>query len=91
MNAALSLRDCAELAGLSYDTVARAVRAGRLPASRPTGSRAIRVRPEDFEAWLYGTPVEPAPQPLHPAARSPRSPERGSFAALQAIEREEPA
>jgi excisionase family DNA binding protein len=84
----LTPRACAELSGLSYDTILRRIRSGHLKAYKPPGNKDYLVNPEDFHAWLYGHPVDPAPsadQDVPP--RSPRSSPAGSLARLRSIER----
>ena len=46
---------------VSTRTVMRAIRSGRLRASRLGSRGAYRVRPEDVEAWIIGTTVLPPP------------------------------
>jgi excisionase family DNA binding protein len=48
---------------VSTRTVMRAIRSGRLRASRLGARGAYRVRPEDLEAWIIGTTVLPPPRP----------------------------
>jgi excisionase family DNA binding protein len=85
----LAPRECAELAGVSYHTILRAIRGGHLRAFQPPGTTLYRVAPEDFHAWLYGHPVTPAPREEPPRAQTRRTgvPARGSVEALAAIER----
>jgi excisionase family DNA binding protein len=86
----LSPKACAELAGLSYHTILRAIRGGHLRAFHPPGTTIYRVAPEDFEEWLYGHPVAPTPivQPERARTRQTPAPTRGSVEALTAIEGE---
>jgi excisionase family DNA binding protein len=85
----LAPKDCAELAGVSYHTILRAIRGGHLRAFQPPGTTLYRVAPEDFHVWLYGHPVEPTASPAPERAQTRRTgtPRRGSVEALDAIER----
>ena len=51
--------DVAKRCQVNTKTVLRAIHAGRLRASRLGESGALRVRPEDMEAWIDATVVEP--------------------------------
>jgi hypothetical protein len=86
----LSPKACAELAGMSYHTILRAIRGGHLRAFHPPGTTIYRVAPEDFRDWLYGHPVTPAATSRSQSARTRRTlpPEKGSVEALTAIEGE---
>lgn len=85
----LSPRECAELAGMHYDTIRKAIAEGHLRAFRPAGQRLLKVHPKDLKAWLYGDPVAPAPTPEPVHREGPRRPSGvGSVARLEAIERE---
>lgn len=83
----LTLKECAAVARVHYDTVRKAVRRGDLPAYTMPGGREIKVRPSDLEAWIYGQPVRPraparqARSTPRPADNPPGHPER-----LRAIE-----
>ncbi|HUR84201.1 MAG TPA: helix-turn-helix domain-containing protein [Solirubrobacteraceae bacterium] len=86
----LTVAQAAELAGVHQKTIRRAIDRGDLPARRPGGRRKIVVLEEDLLAWR-DAPVVPrnvrtAP-PAMSAAVSRRPSERGSLAALRAIER----
>jgi excisionase family DNA binding protein len=86
----LSPRRAAELSGVSYWTVLKQIREGRLRAFRRPGGK-LAIRRDDFCAWAYGDPVVPteripAPETAPPGRR--RRPSRGSVSALRAIERE---
>jgi len=86
----LSPRRAAELSGVSYWTVLKQIRDGRLRAFRRPGGK-LAIRRDDFCAWAYGEPVVPteripAPETAPPGRR--RRPSRGSVSALRAIERE---
>lgn len=85
----LSPRECAKLAGVHYHTILRRIRAGHLKAFQPPGGQEYVVHPEDFAAWLYGSPVQPRPEDAPAPATSTGGPPavRGSLAALDAIER----
>ena len=68
----LTPADVAELCQLSTKTVLRAIRAGRLRASRLGEHAAFRVRPEDVDAWIEASILEPVrkePPPLHVVPR----------------------
>lgn len=86
----LSAHDVAELAGLSYHAVLRAIRSGELKASKRRGR--ILIRPEWFDEWIDGGLVEPRPRPVlaevkDSPARARRGPGcRGSLERLRAIE-----
>jgi excisionase family DNA binding protein len=50
----LTIREVASVLGVSEVTVRRKVANGELPAVRLGGKHsAVRVDPEDLEAWLY--------------------------------------
>jgi excisionase family DNA binding protein len=53
----LSVRDVAELAGLSQMAVYRAIHDGELKAAKLRGK--LRIRPKDFERWIDESSVEP--------------------------------
>lgn len=85
-----SPRRAAELSGVSYWTVLKQIREGRLRALRRPGGK-LAIRRDDFCAWAYGEPVVPterisAPETAPPGRR--RRPSRGSVRALRVIERE---
>ena len=68
----LTPADVAELCQLSTKTVLRAIRAGRLRASRLGEHAAFRVRREDVDAWIEASVLEPVrkePPPLRMVAR----------------------
>ncbi len=52
----LSPRRAAELSGVSYWTVLKQIREGRLRAFRRPGGK-LAIRRDDFCAWAYGDPV----------------------------------
>lgn len=84
----LSPRDCADLAGVSYETILRRIRGGHLKAFKPPGSGDYFVHPQDFANWLYGTPVQP-PRRADRGSAPPRRTapaSRGSVSVLSAIE-----
>lgn len=87
---ALSVREAAALAGVHEKTIRRAIDRGDLCARRPGGRRKIVVLEPDLIAWR-DEPVVPRNERSAPAtiarADSRRPPERGSLAALRAIER----
>lgn len=55
----LSVSAAARLYGLDRQTLARAILAGELPASRPGARRILLLRP-DIEAWLRRHAVQPS-------------------------------
>jgi excisionase family DNA binding protein len=84
----LSPQSIAELTGLSYDTVRRAILRGELRGFKVGGK--LRVRESDYEGWAYAQPVRSVPRIERPPPRRPaplRPSTRGSVAALEAIER----
>lgn len=66
----------AERCEVSTKTVMRAIHAGRLRASRLGAGGALRIREEDFEAWIEQSVLEPTP-PARVPALLPRAPSRG--------------
>ncbi len=85
----LTPKQCADIAGVHYHTILRRIRSGHLRAFQPPGGTEYVVHPQDFADWLYGSPVEPSPDVAASPATSSRGrpAERGSVAALDAIER----
>jgi len=86
----LTVRQAAALAGLSYWTVLKEIERGRLRAYRRPGNR-LAIRRDDFCAWAYAEPVTPKPAVASDVdgdwrRHRERPPERGSLAALRAIE-----
>jgi hypothetical protein len=80
----MSPQSIAELTGLSYDTVRRAILRGFKVGGK------LRVRESDYEGWAYAQPVRSVPRIERPAPRrsAPSRPSaRGSVAALESIER----
>jgi integrase len=69
----LSPKACAELAGVSYHTILRAIRSGHPRAFHPPGTTIYRVAPEDFHDWLYGAPVASRPSSRPQRARTLRT------------------
>jgi excisionase family DNA binding protein len=68
----LTPADVAERCQLSTKTVLRAIRAGRLRASRLGENAAFRIRPEDVDAWIEASVLEPVrkePPPLRVVPR----------------------
>ncbi len=71
----LTPADVAERCQISTKTVLRAIRSGRLRASRLGEHAAFRLRPEDVEAWIDQSIFEPPaksavePTPLRQANR----------------------
>lgn len=86
----LSANDVAELSGLSYHAVLRAIRSGELKASKRRGR--ILIRHEWFDEWIDGGVVEIRPAPAladikNSPARARRGHScRGSLERLRAIE-----
>lgn len=80
----LTPAEVSERCKVSTKTVLRAIRAGRLRASRLGSRGAYRVRPADLEQWIETTRVEPEPQfcaepvamKLEPAIRRASAPGR---------------
>jgi excisionase family DNA binding protein len=57
----LSVRQVAEWLGVSEKQVYRLIYRGEIPAVRLGGrGSALRVDPDELEAWLYGQPQEGA-------------------------------
>jgi excisionase family DNA binding protein len=84
---ALTVADAAALAGVSVKTIRRAIDRGALRAVRPAGCRRIVVLEPDVIAWR-DAPVVPRTRAVdHSSRASRRAPERGSLAALRAMER----
>ena len=82
-------REVATRTGLSYHAVLRAIHRGELPAFRLCGR--IRIRPADVDRWIEGHRIQTegasfAGSPLFVIAPQPQ---RGSLAALQALESSE--
>lgn len=48
----LTVRDVADALRYSRQTVYNMIEAGVLPAGRPPGGHSLRIRPEDFEAFV---------------------------------------
>ncbi len=86
----LSVAEAATAAGVNPRTIRRAIARGDLRALRPGGRRKIIVLLEDLVAWR-DEPVVPrmerAASTSVANAASRRPPERGSLAALRAMER----
>lgn len=85
----MSPQAIADVTGLSYDTVRRAILCGALRGFKVGGK--LRVRESDYERWAYAQPVKPVPprqtRPERRRARPSGPSERGSVAALEEIER----
>ena len=84
----MSPQSIAELTGLSYDTVRRAILHGDLRGFKVGGK--LRVRESDYEGWAYAQPVRPVPRIERPARQRPvpsRRSARDSVARLEEIER----
>jgi excisionase family DNA binding protein len=88
----LSVRDVAELAGLSQMAVYRAIHGGELKAAKVRSK--LRIRPEDFERWIDESSVEPTGtrEPIAGVtqARSAAAGESGLKALLEPREFAEP-
>lgn len=86
----LTVAEAADLGGVHPKTIRRAIARGDLPAVRPGGRRKIVVLEPDLIAWR-DEPVIPRNERIAAAtiarADARRPPERGSLAALRAIER----
>ncbi len=66
----VSARDAARMAGVSYSTVLRAVRSGRLPATRV--GRLALIAPDDVRQWSPGRVAAPVSTPAAtPAVGNP--------------------
>jgi excisionase family DNA binding protein len=78
--------DVADRTGLSYHAVLRAIHRGELPAFRLCGR--IRIRPSDLEKWMDERRIERHGEslPSSPLFGVPAEPQRGTFAALRALE-----
>lgn len=50
----LTVRQAAERANVNEETMRRLIHSGRLPALKVAG--ALRIDPDELEAYLYGTP-----------------------------------
>jgi len=53
----LSVKEAAEIVGLSEKAIRRAIDDGELPASKPRGR--IRIKRTDLDAWIEASRVEP--------------------------------
>jgi excisionase family DNA binding protein len=85
--APLTVAAAAQLAGVHPKTIRRAIDRGDLRAMRPGGGRKIVVLEPDLVAWR-DQPVVPRSRTVDVSPRpSRRPPERGSLAALRAMER----
>jgi excisionase family DNA binding protein len=67
----LTPSDVARRCQISTKTVLRAIRSGRLPASRLGARAAYRIRPADVEAWLTDSQVEAVVVPLRSRDAAP--------------------
>jgi len=76
----LTPEDVARRCRLSRRVVYDAIRRGELPALRLCSR--LRIRPEDFEAWLSAAAVAPERSQRLRANPSPLPPPDGSFRAL---------
>jgi excisionase family DNA binding protein len=50
----LTVVEAAYLAGLGEQSIRRAIKAGRLPASKPAGTKRVLIRREDLVRHLEG-------------------------------------
>ena len=82
-------REVATRTGLSYHAVLRAIHRGELPAFRLCGR--IRIRPGELDRWIEGHRIrsEGASFSGSPLLVAAPQPQRGSLAALQALESSE--
>lgn len=77
----LTVKDVAAALRYSRQTVYNLIEAGVLPAGRPPGGHSLRIRPEDFEAFVQRM-FAPTAQD-HEATASSGLPERGSHCAAR--------
>lgn len=85
----LSPHDAARLSGVSYWTILRQIKTGKLRAFRRPGNQ-LAILHSDYRAWAYGRPVvpdQPAPSADTAPRRARRPAARGSLASLDDIER----
>lgn len=68
----LTVREVAQLLGVSTETILRWTRAGKLPAIR-LSSNALRFREEDLDAWMDERATPRRGSVSHPAGRRPRA------------------
>jgi excisionase family DNA binding protein len=64
----MSPQSIAQITGLSYDTVRRAILRGELRGFKLGGK--LRVRESDYEGWAYAQPVMPVPRIERPPRRA---------------------
>lgn len=84
----LSPREVAALSGFSYHAILRAIRRGDLEAFEPV-PRHYRITVSEYERWSRTPPRPVDRSAVQRPARSrtgKRSHDRGSYAALRAIE-----
>jgi excisionase family DNA binding protein len=60
----LRVEEAATALGLKIPTVRRMIRRGQIPAVRPTGARAVRVRSEDIDAVIRLGSAVKQPKPV---------------------------
>lgn len=60
-DAPLTTAEAAQWAGVKVDTILTWIGAGTLPASRPAGAKAWRIKRTDLESMLSGAQPTPAP------------------------------
>lgn len=65
----LTVGDVAEMCQVHRKTVTRAIRSGRLRATRLGTRGAYRLRPDDVDRWLADSVVQPARVASPPARR----------------------
>lgn len=84
----MTVADVARKSKMHPKTVQKAIRAGRLRASRLGESGAYRIRPEWYEQWVEASASSTAPTATGSAARSTRSArprERGRLAVTEGM------
>ncbi len=76
MSVLLTVEEAAERARVHPETVKRAIRCGRLRASRLGERGAYRIRQEWFDEWIDAQSVAGGSSPLNPPDVVRRSPRR---------------
>lgn len=66
----LSVREAADMVGVSVDAIRRAYRSGHLPAYQPAGQVKVLIRREDLDEWLFGDQARVTPREHRSRARS---------------------
>jgi excisionase family DNA binding protein len=82
----LTVAEVAERRKCSVDTVRRAIRAGRLRASRPNPHGPYLVYESRFREWIEGGTVEHTEPRVHALPAPTPPPRRGSLRALAQAE-----